>query len=59
MKNQTYGAFGSGTRVLHLDRDVDPGMDVAPPIQQSVTHFAESGAHKVNSQLRYFATFHS
>lgn len=43
MTNHTYATFAPGTRVLHLDRDMDPGTGVAPAIQQSVTHFSESG----------------
>jgi methionine-gamma-lyase len=37
-----HAQFGEGTRLLHVDRDMDPGTGVAPPIHQSVTHFAES-----------------
>jgi len=43
MKNRSYSQFGPGTRALHVDREMDPGSGVAPAIQQSVTHFAESG----------------
>jgi methionine-gamma-lyase len=42
MRNATFDRFGPGTRALHLDRAMDPGTGVAPAIQQSVTHFAES-----------------
>ena len=42
MRNATFDHFGSGTRALHADRFMDPGTGVAPSIQQSVTHYAES-----------------
>ena len=43
MTNSQHDRFGPGTRLLHVDRDMDPGTGVAPPIRQSVTYFAESG----------------
>jgi cystathionine beta-lyase/cystathionine gamma-synthase len=43
MKNKPIDRYGIGTRLLHSDRDMEPGTGVAPSIQQSVTHFSESG----------------
>ncbi len=43
MRNFSFDEFGPGTRILHLDRDMDPGTAVGPAIYQSVTHYAESG----------------
>jgi cystathionine beta-lyase/cystathionine gamma-synthase len=42
MRNVSLDGFGPGTRILHLDRNMDPGTSVAPAIYQSVTHYCES-----------------
>jgi cystathionine beta-lyase/cystathionine gamma-synthase len=43
MRINSFDRFGPATRALHVDRYMDPGTGVAPAIQQSVTHWAESG----------------
>ena len=43
MRNDTFDQFGPGNRALHVDRGIDPGSGVASAVQQSVTHYAESG----------------
>lgn len=54
MRINSFDRFGPATRALHVDRYMDPGTGVAPAIQQSVTHYAESGedfAHKASEPL--------